>query len=164
MSQYLQPANGIPQPYELIEDLATALTSLAILDSALSDASGNGGKENVYAHRLPTPKPSGDGWILVRERLDAGGRQSTASGLQKVVIQLSVEAQENVENVDQFLAAVQNRLSEFVLSMWSPVPTKSDIAVQARRVTEPTPARWDDASRSWYSIAEYAVTIAPFSS
>lgn len=164
MSQYLYPANGIPQSYELIENLAIALSSLAVLDAALSDASGNGGKENVYPHRLPTPKPQGDGWVLVRERADAGGPQTTTSGLRRVVIHVSVEAREDVENVDQFVSAVHNRLDEFILTMWSPVPTKSDIAVQARRITDPSSARWDDLTRSWYSFAEYAVTIAPFSS
>jgi hypothetical protein len=162
MNGFLQPTNGYPQPYEFIEDLVTQLKTLAILDTALADGDGNGGKENVYAHRLPVARPQGDGYVLVREVLPAGGRSTTTSGLQKITFQVSTESKEGVENPEHFHSAVHNRIADYILSSWAPTPTKSDISVPVRRVIEPTSVRWDDKSRTFYSVADYVITLSPF--
>lgn len=164
MSGYEYPQSGTILDYEIIESLVAGLKTLAILDTAL------GSRENVFNERIDAIPPvdldddgvpQNDGFIVVRTMLPVGGRRRSDSGLRKLVFQTSLESYPHVENVNRWHEDVNNRLEAYILRTWAPSPTRSRIAVPARTLTDPAPPRWDNEKRRFYSVVDFAITLAP---
>jgi len=154
------PASGIVQPREFIEACAAQLATNAIFVSALGSAA------NIYPHRTPPARPSGLGWVVVRELAFAGGGAADqTAGLQRVTIQVMSECPMSTSDPDRWHSAVQNRVIETLLDAgFSPTLTLSEVAIPLARTRAASPPVHDRETDTLYATSEYRVVLAAYGS
>jgi len=153
MSYYdISPAP--PQTNEIIPLIAALLTADSNLTTAL------GGSGQVLQYRLPADM-SGNGWkrLLVREPIRPPSREAIHN-YRNFIFDIMIEVHEDVPNPDQFLQAAHARVHT-LLSGQTISPTKAEVALPVERRTLPTATAYDKGDHSYYSTAQYLLTLKP---
>lgn len=116
-----------------------------------------GSASNIHAHRAPAGD-SAPKRIVVRERMDAGGREEQPSGMVKVPIQVMTESAENIQNPDKWHGAVQDDVAQFLTGQTLTM-THGETALRVRRIRVPSPVMWNAEAEMYYSTSEFMVTL-----
>jgi hypothetical protein len=154
--RYIYESDVLPaRPHEAVEGFATLLKAKVSLLVEL-------GGLNIYDHEVPDDKPPSGKWIVVRERIDLGGIEETASGLMSPMIQVMSESRESIHTPIQaraWHAGVQDIVLETLIGATVSVTTgRVDLI---RRRQRPSPAAYDADDDTFYATSGFGCTMGP---
>ncbi len=152
--RYEYPTNGTTRSFELVKAVVLGLLSV----SAITDR-----VDTVFRNRLDADVALAKGiYFIVRELRPIGGRRIQASQEQRLVIQVQLYTPRDKRNPDEFHAALQDDVTEYLLSSnFDPTLEYMDVSNPIHQVREAEqPLAHRDLDKL-FSTSEYQLVILP---
>lgn len=143
-----------PPAYKLVEKWVDVLSENVSLLVKL-------GGQNVFAHEAAADKPSSGKWVVVRERVDIGGRAELASGFTLPAVQVMVESRKSLhtpEEARQFHAETHAIITEALVGV---SVTIQDMDVNFAKQESSGIVAYDVDDDTRYSTATFRATLSP---
>lgn len=143
-----------PQTYKLVEEWVDVLSENVSLLVQL-------GGRNVFAHEAAADKPSSGKWVVVRERVDIGGREEPVSGFALPAVQVMVESRKSLhtpEEARQFHADTHAIITEALTGV---SVTIQDMGVSFPKQEASGIVAYDADDDTRYSTATFRATLSP---
>ena len=155
------PTQTNPRPREAVEWASSHLASQAEVQTLLAATDTAEAEELVFAHRQEVgPEGVPERFLVVRERVDAGGRPQRFTGTTSVPMQVMAECTETLPNKDQWHDDIHSRVFEALVGSVPDVDT-GEAANEIRRAQAPGRPMYDADSLTYFSTATYRFTLQP---
>jgi hypothetical protein len=150
-----------PRPREAVAWVASELRSDGDLQDLLGVADATEAEDVVFQGRQKVGT-QGDGtperFLVARERVDAGGRVQSFSGLDTVPFQVMAECRKSLPNLEQWHEDVHHRAFEVLVGRKPTVQT-GQVETPIRRSRKPGRPMWDAQAQTFFSTTTFMLTL-----
>jgi len=145
-------------PPPIAEEVIAGIVDVILLDHTAALADVLGSENNLYENLAPATKPASGRWAIIRQLEINGGEEEDESGYSSMRFQLMIECDRKTPEAYRWLGQAHNHFASFLIDKW-PSIKGAKTAVPIRRVRKPGPPRHDTVDDTYYSTAEYAITL-----
>jgi len=155
------PTVDNPRPREAVAWVASELRSDGDLQDLLSVADATEAEDVVFQGRQRVGTQGGgtpQRFLVARERVDAGGRVQSFSGLDPVPFQVMAECRKSLPNLDKWHEDVHHRAFEVLVGRKPTVQT-GQVETPIRRSRKPGRPMWDAQAQTFFSTTTFMLTL-----
>jgi hypothetical protein len=158
------PTVDHPRAREAVAWVVETLRADGDIQGLLSVADATEAEGAIFQgrQRIGTTQSNGtpERFLVARERVDAGGRVQSFTGVDAVPFQVMAECRKTVANLEEWHQVVHERVFEALVGEKPDVETGS-AASPIRRSRKPGRPMFDATDQTFYTTSTFRVTLRP---